>query len=140
MAAPALNAVRRESEAEAAWASPAGVLPRSEDRRGGLVPCLAWDRGLWRIQTLHARETGAVVLSSTHGPQVLATFRLLGWSLGELPGLVILAQHGQGLHPSSPLPFLDQVLVLFFLLALPYPRSGPIGPLAKFCLSSDFNM
>ena len=56
MAAPALNAVRRESEAEVAWASLAGVLPRSEDRRGGLVSCLAWDRGLRRIQTLHARD------------------------------------------------------------------------------------
>ena len=57
--------------------------------------------------TLHPRRIGAVALGLTHGPQVDAIFELLGWSLGELPVLVILAQHGQGLHPSSPLPFFD---------------------------------
>ena len=97
MAAPALNAVRRESETE--------VIPRSEDRRGGLVPCLAWARGPRRIQTLHPRGIGAVALGSTRGSQVVAIFGLLGWSLGELPGLVILAQHGWELHPSSLRPF-----------------------------------
>ena len=107
MAALALNAVRRESEAEVARTSPAEVIPRSEDRRGGLVPCLAWGRGLRRIQTLHPRGIGAVALSPTHGSQVPTIFGILGWSLGELPGLVILAQHGWGLHPSLLLPFFD---------------------------------
>ena len=99
MAAPALNAVRRESEAE--------VIPRSEDRQGGLVPCFAWARGPRRVQTLHPRRIGAVALGLTHGPQVDAIFELLGWSLGELPGLVVLARHGWELHPPSLLPFFD---------------------------------
>ena len=66
MAAPALNAVRRESEAEVACASPAGVLPRTGGRRAGLVPCLAWTRGLRRIQALIG-ETGTAFLGRRRG-------------------------------------------------------------------------
>ena len=61
MAAPALNAVRRESEAEVACVSPAGVLPGTGGRRAGLVPCIAWNRGLRRIQALIG-ETGTAFL------------------------------------------------------------------------------
>ena len=66
MAAPALNAVRRESEAEVACASPAGVLPRTGGRQVGLVLSLAWNQGLRKIRALIG-ETGTAFLGRRRG-------------------------------------------------------------------------